>query len=158
MLSQVMMTRAATSLSGEGDLLCPRPSDWALSLLSALSVEEGMQGVDEAGGSLRGAGIGGTVSFLLGFLSGAGGAAPPPSASTVCAQKQVRDGRGKNAATQVSTFAKDGREGDGLTGSQGVVLTLIIQVKWLLVDGCRFWFRTGQPQAGCKHTDTRFCF
>lgn len=44
--------------SGEEDSLCPRLSDWALSLVSPPSAEEGMQGMDEAGASLRGAGVG----------------------------------------------------------------------------------------------------
>lgn len=111
------MTRAPTPCLGEEDLLCPRLSDWVLILVSALPVEEGMQGVDKAEGSLRGAGTGLGVALLLGFISGAGGAGAPvrssSCASTVCAQKQVIDGRGKNAAVQVSMFVTDwGRTGD----------------------------------------------
>lgn len=107
----VTMTRAPTSCLVEEDLLCPRLSDWVLILVSALPVEEGMQGVDEVVGSLRGAGTGFRAAFFLGFISGAGGAGAPfgfsSSASAVCAQKQVRDGRGKNADMQVSPVVTD---------------------------------------------------
>lgn len=105
------MTRAPISCLGEEDLLCPRLSDWVLILDPALPAEEGMQGVDEAGGSLRGVGTGFRVTFFLGFIFGVGGAGVPfgfsSSASAVCAQKQVRDGRGKNADMQVSMFVTD---------------------------------------------------
>lgn len=72
-----------------------------------------MQGVDETEGSLRGAGTGFRAAFFLGFISGAGGAGAPFGFSfAVCAQKQVRDGRGKNADMQVPTVVTDwGRRG-----------------------------------------------
>lgn len=125
-----------------------------------------MQGVDEAEGSLRGAGSGFRAAFFLGFISGAGGAAAPfgfsSSASAVCAQKQVRDGRGKKCRHAgfygCDRLGEEGEMSAGLTGSQGVVLTVCIHVYGLPVDRHRRRFRSWQLQANCKHTNKHKCF